>query len=201
VSHAGHERGKAPALLRLGRGERQRAHSASVERAEERDDVLPLGVIAGKLQRALDGFGAGVAVVNAVRSGHGSDLRKALAELHHVLVVEIGARHVDQFAGLLLNSSDHIGMAVAGGGHGDSGGEIEEFVAVNIGDNDAAAALGDQRVGAGVGRRDQFVVGIENALGIGAGQGGADLWSGDGAGFAGQCASSHGILRNAVASG
>ena len=71
-----------------------------------------------------------------------------------MLVVEVGAGHVDQFGGLLLDGGDDLGMAVAGGGDGDAGGEIEELVAVDVGDDDAASALGDQRVGAGVGRRN-----------------------------------------------
>ena len=45
-----------------------------MKRAEERDDVLPLGVIARQLQGALDGFGTRVAVVDLVRSRHGRDL-------------------------------------------------------------------------------------------------------------------------------
>ena len=49
MSDARNQRGEAPPLLRLGSGQRERAHGASVERAEERDDVLPLGVVAGQL--------------------------------------------------------------------------------------------------------------------------------------------------------
>ena len=40
VGDAGDERGETAALLRLGGGERKRAHGASVEGAEEGDDVL-----------------------------------------------------------------------------------------------------------------------------------------------------------------
>ena len=77
VGYSGHERRKAAALLRLRRGERERAHGASVEGSEEGDDVLAAGVIAGDFQSALDGFGAGVAVVEAMRAGHGRDGRRA----------------------------------------------------------------------------------------------------------------------------
>ena len=83
---------------------------------------------------------------------------------------------MDQFGGLLLDGGDHIGMAVAGGGHGDAGGEIEKLVAVDVFDHDAAAALGDQRIRAGVGRRNDTLVVFENALGVGAGKLGANLW-------------------------
>ena len=156
-------------------GQRERAHGASVEGAEEGDHVLALGVIAGQLERGFNRFGAGVAVVNPVRPGHGSDFRHPLRQRDHALVVEIRARHVDQFARLLLNRSHHIGMAMSGRGHGDAGGEIEKFVAVHIGNHDAAALLGHQRVGAGVRRRNILLVARENALGIGAGQSSLDF--------------------------
>jgi len=44
-----------------------------------------------------------------VRSRHGHNLREALGQRHHALVVEVGARHVNQFARLLLNGGDHFG--------------------------------------------------------------------------------------------
>ena len=174
-------------------GQRERAHGASVERAEEGNHVLPLGVIAGQLERGFHRFRAGVAVVNPVRSGHGRDLRQPLGQRDHALVIKIRARHVDQFARLLLNGGHHIGMAVSGRGHGDAGGEIEKFVAVHVRNHDAAALLGHQRVGAGVRRRKILLVARENALGIGAGQSGLDF---------GSCKSlgGHWILRKAVVS-
>ena len=175
VRHARHERRETALLLRLGGGQRERAHGASVEGAQKGDHLLALGVIARQFQRALDRLRAGVAVVDLVRPGHGSDLRQPLGERHHALVVKVGARHVDQFARLLLNGGDDLGMAVTGGGHGDAGGEIEEFVAVHVFDDDAAAALGDHRVGTRVGRRNVLVIARENALGVGAGDGGVDL--------------------------
>src|SRR5438270_6778330 len=46
VCDARNQRGKAPALLRLRSSQRQRAHGAPVERALERDDVLPPAVVA-----------------------------------------------------------------------------------------------------------------------------------------------------------
>jgi hypothetical protein len=76
------------------------------------------------------------------------------ASVTMLLVIEIRARHVDEFGGLFLDGGDHVGMAVAGRGHGDAGREVVELVAIDVGDDDAAAALGHQRVGAGVGRRN-----------------------------------------------
>jgi hypothetical protein len=112
----------------------------------------PLGVIARELERALDRLRTRVAVVKLVRARHGSDFRQALGERDQALVIEVGSRHVDQFARLLLNGSDHIGMAVAGRGHGDAGGEVIELVAIHVSDDNAASALGHERVGAGIGR-------------------------------------------------
>ena len=105
------------------------------------DDVLPLGVISRQLERAFRGFGSGVAVVELVRAGHGRDLRQTLGQRDQALVIKIGARHVDELRRLLLNGGHHLGMAVAGGSHGDAGGEIEELVAVDIGDDEAMTTL------------------------------------------------------------
>ncbi len=132
VRHAWHQRSKTSLLLRLRGGQRKRAHGAAMERAEERDHVLPFGVIARKFQRGLDRLRARIAVINPMRSRHGSNLRQALRQLHHVLVIKIRARHVDQFARLLLDGGDHFGMAMPGRSHGDAGGEIQELVAVDV---------------------------------------------------------------------
>ena len=119
--------------------------------------------------------------------------------MHHVLVVEVGAGHVDQLTGLLLDGSDDMGMAVAGGGHGDAGGEIEELIAVDVGDDDAASALGHQRIRTGVGRRNIFLIAGEDALGVGAGQRGLELGT-EGLCFAsggrGHGLGGHEVLRN-----
>ena len=175
MRHARNQRRKPAPLLRLRRGQRQRAHGASVKRAEERDDVLTLGVIARQLQRALNRLRAGVAVVNLVRPRHGRNLRQPRRQIHHVLVIKIRARHVDQFARLLLNGGDHIGMAVAGRSHGNAGGKIKKLVAIDIGHHDAAAALGHQRIRTRIGRRNIFLIALEHALGVRPGQGGLDL--------------------------
>ena len=76
---------------------------------------------------------------------------------------------MDQLSRLLLDGRHHLGMAMAGGGHGDAGGEVEELVAVHVFDAHAAAALGYQRIGAGVGRRNVTVIALQVRAGIGAG--------------------------------
>ena len=120
VGNSRHQGRETPPLLRFGCGQRECTHRAPVKRAEERDDVLPLGVIARQLQGTLDRLRSRVSIVNTVRPFHRCDLRKALGQLHHALVIEVGARHMNQFARLLLDSGDHIGMAVAGRGHSDT---------------------------------------------------------------------------------
>ena len=79
-------------------------------------------------------------------------------ELDQIGIVKIRAGHVNQFGGLLLDGGDDFGMAMAGGNDGDAGGEIEENVAVHVFYHRAAAALGDQRIIARVGRRKNRVI-------------------------------------------
>ena len=147
-----------------------------MEGAEEGDHVLPAGVVAGQLQRALDGFGAGVAVVEAMRPRHGCDGGEPLRQRDHALVVEVGAGHVDQLAGLLLDGLDDLRMAMAGGGDGDAGGKVEELVAVHVFDPGAAAALGDQRIAARVGGRHPAIVCFDDGACLGSGQWSGDAW-------------------------
>ncbi len=148
-----------------------------MEGAEEGDDVLAAGVVAGEFEGALDGLGAGVAEVDAVRAGHGCDVAEALGEAGHAFVVEVGAAHVDELGGLGLGGGDDLGVAVAGGGDGDAGGEVEELVAVDVDDAGAAAALDDEGIAAGVtGAHDALVVGDDGGC-FGAGEGGLQDWA------------------------
>ncbi len=182
MGHARHQRAEAAFLLRFRSRQRDRAHRAAVECAEEGDNVLALGVIARELQGALDGLSARVSVVELVGPCHGRQLGEAIGQLDHAGVIEVGARHVDQLGSLLLDGFDHVRMAVPGGSDGDSGGDIEELVAVHIFDDKAASALRHHGVGTRIGRRDQAFITLEYELGIGAGQGRLNLGSGHGCG-------------------
>ena len=82
---------------------------------------------------------------------------------------------MNQFGCLFLDSGDDFGMAMAGRDDGDAGGEIEEGVAVNIFHGGAAADFRDERVVAGVGRRDYVMVALDEFLGLGAGQFGDEV--------------------------
>ena len=172
---AGEQRAESFALRGLRGGQRKSAHGAAVEAPVEGDELVALGGVARQLDGAFDGFGAGIAEVNFLGFGAGRDGGQFFREARHVLVIEIRAGHVDQFGGLLLNRGDNFGMAMAGGANRNACGEIEEHVAVDVFDHGAAAALGDQRVIARVGRRHEFRVGFEHALGVRTGQLGDEL--------------------------
>jgi hypothetical protein len=54
---------------------------------------------------------------------------------------------VDEFADLLLGGGDNSGMAVAGAGHADPGGEVEETPICFVEQVDALAAGSEKRGG------------------------------------------------------
>ena len=60
------------------------------------------------------------------------DRRQLLGEPHLRLVVEVGARHVQELLRLLGDRRDDVGMRVAGGVDRDAGGAVEEDVAVDV---------------------------------------------------------------------
>src|SRR5262249_23463488 len=78
MRNAGYERSEAAVLLRFGGSQRNRAHGAAMKSSKEGDDVLPLRMVTRQLERAFHGFGARIPIVNAMRAGHRSDLRKPL---------------------------------------------------------------------------------------------------------------------------
>jgi hypothetical protein len=171
MGDAGNERREAAFLLRLGAGERECAHGAAVECAKERDDLLAAGVVARQLERAFNGFGAGVAVEEPVRAGHGRHGGEAVGQVGERHVIKVRSGNVDEFGSLFLNGRDNFGMAMTGGNHGNAGGEVEKLVAVHVFNAAAFGALGHQRIGAGVAGRDEAGIGRNGSLRLGAGQG------------------------------
>ena len=97
-----------------------------MEAAVERDDFVAPRVIARELDGGFQGFGAGIAEVNALGVFARSDGGELFGQITQIRIVKIRAGHVNQFGGLLLNRGDNVGMAMSGGDDGDSGGEIEE---------------------------------------------------------------------------
>ena len=109
---------------------------------------MPSGIISRQLERSFRGFGAGVAEVDAAWRVARRDRGELFGQIHHVLVVEVGARHVNQPRCLLLNGFHDAGMAVAGRHHGDSGIEIQKAIAIHVDDHAPLATVHHQRIAA-----------------------------------------------------
>ena len=119
------------------RGERRRrregAVAAAVEVALEADDLrrrdaAAVGVLAGDLDRALVGLGAGVGEEDAAAEAR---LREPLRQARHRLgVEEVGDVH--QPRRLLLHRRDHGRVAVAERADRDPGEEVEVLLAVGV---------------------------------------------------------------------
>ena len=78
VRDARHRRREALLLRVLARRERQRAHRAAVEAAEEADEARPAGDVARQLERAFDRLGAGLAEEAHHRLAHRRELGEPL---------------------------------------------------------------------------------------------------------------------------
>ena len=77
---------------------------------------------------------------------------------------------MDQTSGLVLNGLNDLGVAMPGGDHGDPGGKVQKAVSVGVFDDGAFAALGNKRIGARVGRRDNLLIPLDYGFGLGAGK-------------------------------
>jgi len=117
----------------------------------------------GQFQSRLHGFRPGISEIDATALIAGREPREHLGKLHHVFVIEIGARHVDQAGGLPLNRFDHRGVAVSGSDNGNAGIEIEEAVAVNVSNDGSFGVIDDKRIATGVRRRQHRGVAFDNA--------------------------------------
>ena len=169
-------RGSAEAgpLAGLAGGERQAADRAAVEGAEEGDGVGPAGVVAGQLEGGLDGLGAGVAEEHA-GVGHRGQRGEPLADLGVGREVEVARAVVQDVVDLGVDGRVDGRVAVAGGGDGDAGVEVEEAVAVDVLDDAAPRPPHDERVDAGErGAGDGFVP-RDDLPGHGPGQLGAQV--------------------------
>jgi hypothetical protein len=128
-----------------------------MEGADKADEPRPPRGITCELDRGLDAFGARVGIKDAHIFFHRRDLVDLFAQADHRVVVIVG-RDMDEFCGLLLDGLDDFGMRVAGGKHGDAGGEINVAVAVHVPTFSALAMIHDERVIAWVGRRRVLLV-------------------------------------------
>ncbi len=175
VLDAGKQSAKTLALRGFRSGQRKSAHGAAVKAAVERDHFVALGGITRELDGAFDGFRARIGEERLFGSSARQRVHEPLGETRHTLVVKIGAGHVDEFGGLLLNGGDDFGMAMAGRTDGDAGGKIQKCIAIHVFDNCAVTAFGDERVIPGIGRRHELAVALDDAPGVGAGQRGKQL--------------------------
>jgi hypothetical protein len=120
--------------------------------------VAAAGRETGQLHRRFVRLGAAVAEVHPARlPGDGLELHEAVGEAPLHRVVEVRAAHVDEPVGLRLDGGHHARVAVAGTRDGDARAHVEELVAVRVDDPHAFAALGHDRMVAGVAGRDGAV--------------------------------------------
>src|SRR5688572_25819547 len=103
-----------------------------MERSEKRDHVWTFRLVTGQLERCFDRFRAGIREEDSLRRRTGRYLGHFPRQVALWQVVEVRPRHMDQLRRLLLNCGDHPRVAVARRADGDSGGEVEKDVAVDI---------------------------------------------------------------------
>ena len=80
MGHARNQGGEAAPLHGLAGGDRQGPHRAAMEATQKSKEVLSAGMMAGQLERHLDGLRAGVSQEDARRLREGSDGAQSLRE-------------------------------------------------------------------------------------------------------------------------
>ena len=162
--HLGGERPE-PRLVRVRlRGHRHREERAAVEGALEDDDGGALRVRARELDRVLDRLRAGVEERRLRRAGERRDRDQALGERDVDLVRhdrEVGVREARE---LLLRGLDELRVRVADVEAADAAGEVDERVAVDVGERRAAPLLDDDRDGDRERAGDHLVLALEDRL-------------------------------------
>lgn len=170
----GRERAEAVLVRHVLRGQRHRQVRTAVVAVVEDDDRLALGVGAGDLDGVLDGLGAGVEEGGLLLVVARRQLGERLGDRDVALVRrdhEAGVGEVLQLGG---GAADHGLGGGADGGHGDTGTEVDEAVAVDVLD-DAAVDLGGEhrQRGAHACGDDRGAAGLQ-LLRLRAGDGGDD---------------------------
>ncbi len=89
-------------------------------------------MITGHFNCRFHGFCAGVAEIDPFREIARNQRGELLRQLHHVFVVKIRPRHVDQLGRLLANRLHDFGMAVPRRDHRNSGVAVEKAIAVDV---------------------------------------------------------------------
>ena len=140
--------GAEPGLVRAHlRGEGEREQRPAVERALERDHSGALRIGAGELDRVLDRLGAGVEERGLDRPGDRDERRQPLRHGDVRLVRDDREVGVAEALELLVRGGDDVGVAVADVQAADAAGEVDEDVAVDVGQAHAPGRIGDDREG------------------------------------------------------
>ena len=135
-----------PGLVRvLARGHRQRQQRPAVERALERDHAWAPRVEPGELDGVLDRLRARVEEGRPGLALDGDEPPETLRELDVQLVRDNCEIDVNQALSLLLDRLDDTRMPVADVRDPDATDEVDERVAVDVGDRRAARLGGDDR--------------------------------------------------------
>src|SRR5437899_2167181 len=140
---AGHGGEDSGALLRLARGQRQRALGPAVERAEEREEHLALRVALRDLDRGLVRLGAGVAEEHLLPMFARGDFAESLGEGRLDFVVEVGPREMGELRCLARDRLDDFRMGVTDVEDRDPGREVDQDVAVDVFDDRAGGPFHD----------------------------------------------------------
>ena len=144
--HLGRERTQ-PFLVRVRLGRhRQRHPRAAVERALERDHALAFRVEPRELDRVLHRLGARVEERASRLAADRRQHAEPFGELDVALVRNHRVVRVQEAVGLLGDRRDDAGMVVADVRHADAADEVDERVAVDVGDRRSAGAIGDDRL-------------------------------------------------------
>jgi len=130
--------------VRLGR-EAEREQRAPVEAAVEGDDRRSPRVGACELDRVLDGLGAGVEEGGLEVAADRDELEEPLGERNVVLVGDDREVGVREALDLLLRGLDDPCVRVSDVEAADSAREVDERVAVDVGDRGAVRLLDHDR--------------------------------------------------------
>jgi hypothetical protein len=161
VMYTRQQRPEAATLHCPARGQRQCAQRPPVKAAQKSHELGSPRVIPGELERGFDRFRPRVAEEHAPRPSPGRQSCQLLGQLHHVGVVEIGARHVDEPGRLLLDRFHYARMAVACGDHRDARVQIQKAIPVHVHYDGALATFRHQGIGSRIGRRQHRVIALD----------------------------------------
>ena len=127
------------------RGEREREQRAAVERALEADHRRTTGVGARELHCVLDRLRASVEERRLPRPAERREREQPLGDVDVDLVRDDGEVGVEEPRRLLLHRLDDVRVRVPDVEAADAAGEVDERVAVDVGQRRATRLLDDDR--------------------------------------------------------